>query len=556
MLDLVACDPNVAGRQHLPPRRRAERSPAGRAGSTSPTTAPEAVGRASVRDWIARTGGACRGKPSCGRRAAAAAAVEGDRSGEAREALSEATRARGLTGRTVFASVTNRCSSSCSRIAGARARRLDVAARPVGRTRPEDVLPRAGRTTRSGRSPRRTTAATCASAIWRIQQANHLSGATISPGRGSLLPLGRRAGSRRLRAVRGRRSTPRGREYDRPRWTSTSSSSARPAARRPRAARRARCSSGAAATGCSSTAARAPSGSSCARRSGSSTCARSSSRTSTPITTSACPGCSRRSRCAMRETPLTIYGPPGLARPVRRAAPRLRAAHLPARARRGAPGRGARARRLPSCSSSRSRTASPPSGTRSSRRSGPAASTSRPPTRSACPSGPRARRAPARRVGHAAPTAARSRPTRSSARARPGGRSSTPATRRRAEVVRVLLRGRRRSGPRGDVRRGRARARRARRCTRPRARPPRSRATRACRCSRSRTSRRATSAPSSLREAREVFPATVLPRDFDVIEVPFPERGEPALVKGGALPERATRRSSRGPGTRSIVAAR
>ncbi len=44
--------------------------------------------------------------------------------------------------------------------------------------------------------------------------------------------------------------------------------------------------------------------------------------------------------------------------------------------------------------------------------------------------------------------------------------------------------------------------------------------------------------PELLREAREVFPATILPRDFDTVEVPFRERGEPALVKGGALPER------------------
>ena len=40
------------------------------------------------------------------------------------------------------------------------------------------------------------------------------------------------------------------------------------------------------------------------------------------------------------------------------------------------------------------------------------------------------------------------------------------------------------------------------------------------------------------REAREVFPATIVPRDFDVVVVPFPERGEPQLVKGGALPDR------------------
>jgi len=40
-----------------------------------------------------------------------------------------------------------------------------------------------------------------------------------------------------------------------------------------------------------------------------------------------------------------------------------------------------------------------------------------------------------------------------------------------------------------------------------------------------------------LREAREVFPGTILPRDFDTVEVQFPERGEPTLVKGGALPE-------------------
>jgi ribonuclease Z len=44
--------------------------------------------------------------------------------------------------------------------------------------------------------------------------------------------------------------------------------------------------------------------------------------------------------------------------------------------------------------------------------------------------------------------------------------------------------------------------------------------------------------PELLREAREVFDPTVAPRDFDVIELPFAERGEPTLVKGGAVPER------------------
>ena len=33
-----------------------------------------------------------------------------------------------------------------------------------------------------------------------------------------------------------------------------------------------------------------------------------------------------------------------------------------------------------------------------------------------------------------------------------------------------------------------------------------------------------------------VFADTVVPRDFDVIEVPFPERGAPVLVKAGARP--------------------
>lgn len=38
----------------------------------------------------------------------------------------------------------------------------------------------------------------------------------------------------------------------------------------------------------------------------------------------------------------------------------------------------------------------------------------------------------------------------------------------------------------------------------------------------------------ALEEARAAFPNTVAPRDFDAIEIPFPERGEPVLVPKGA----------------------
>jgi ribonuclease Z len=40
-------------------------------------------------------------------------------------------------------------------------------------------------------------------------------------------------------------------------------------------------------------------------------------------------------------------------------------------------------------------------------------------------------------------------------------------------------------------------------------------------------------------EAREVFAETVVPRDFDVVEIPFPERGAPELVRSGARTRKA-----------------
>ena len=41
-----------------------------------------------------------------------------------------------------------------------------------------------------------------------------------------------------------------------------------------------------------------------------------------------------------------------------------------------------------------------------------------------------------------------------------------------------------------------------------------------------------------VREARTLFPNTVVPKDFDTIDVRFEERRGPELVKGGALPRR------------------
>ncbi len=41
-----------------------------------------------------------------------------------------------------------------------------------------------------------------------------------------------------------------------------------------------------------------------------------------------------------------------------------------------------------------------------------------------------------------------------------------------------------------------------------------------------------------LEEARAVFEPTIAPRDFDLVEIPFPERGEPLLVPNGARERR------------------
>ncbi|HEY8466464.1 MAG TPA: ribonuclease Z [Solirubrobacterales bacterium] len=40
--------------------------------------------------------------------------------------------------------------------------------------------------------------------------------------------------------------------------------------------------------------------------------------------------------------------------------------------------------------------------------------------------------------------------------------------------------------------------------------------------------------PEVVAQAREAFPDAVAPRDFDLVKVPFPERGAPELIEGGA----------------------
>jgi ribonuclease Z len=61
-----------------------------------------------------------------------------------------------------------------------------------------------------------------------------------------------------------------------------------------------------------------------------------------------------------------------------------------------------------------------------------------------------------------------------------------------------------------------------------------------------------------LEEAQEVFESTIAPRDFDLIDLPFPERGEPQLVQNGArergeglspkLPGKGSQEETRGAG--------
>ena len=63
-----------------------------------------------------------------------------------------------------------------------------IAARPSGAHGDRRRSTASSRTTRSGRSPSTHYSGDVRDAVWRIQKANHLSGATIQPGERLLLP--------------------------------------------------------------------------------------------------------------------------------------------------------------------------------------------------------------------------------------------------------------------------------------------------------------------------------------------------------------------------------
>jgi ribonuclease Z len=46
--------------------------------------------------------------------------------------------------------------------------------------------------------------------------------------------------------------------------------------------------------------------------------------------------------------------------------------------------------------------------------------------------------------------------------------------------------------------------------------------------------------PDVAREARAIFPETIVPRDLDIVDVRYKERGGPCFVKGGARERRST----------------
>ena len=235
------------------------------------------------------------------------------------------------------------------------------------------------------------------------------------------------------------------------------------------------------------------------------------------------------------ETPLTVYGPRGLRELFKQLQPFV--GRLPYPARSSSSSRGRRCRAATTRSSrSRPTTESPRSGTRSSSRSVPVGSMSLSPTRSACR---QARRAGGCRAGEDVEL--------------PDGRTVTPADvlgEPRARAARGHLRRHRpvdrRRASRARRRPARARGELPRRRGGPRPRDEPLHAAEAAEVARLAQVRLLALThvspryfgPELAEEARAVFPNTVVPRDFDVIEVPFRRARRAGLVERGARPPR------------------